>query len=700
MDMNTKKKKMTAGKGSNAAAAANDAASSSASPPSAAAVAASSTKKKGSNSHDSRQPNSNEKTDCGGQKRSSGSSSRLSHLSPASPHPSHPSSSGQHSKPPQPAHSPNSASMRHRPSGGQEPGHGAGTGVRRNVEAEDLPIDCSFARRRHHLSPGCTTGSDDVVNTAFNNKLYHVRDPDDGISANGLDVSLVDSNWVSVPTQRSSLRHNSPSQSSRTTSCSSGSHNDTGSGSLSLSSPASQPLPPETQPIRVPAPAAHQSPQQQLQPPHAPAAIQAQPATAKPSERKPHMDREERVKSLAKQANLLIDEGIPMQTKDDEDNIRDAINLLDVAIRIDANDYRLFINRGYCYEILSQYDRALDDADKAVAIRSDWANCHFRRGRALAGMEKYKEAEKSFKRSLTYDTQIRDEVVKEVYQLRLNACLNLGFPHIEARAAADHTNSVTEAISYVVQNSADLQQNFPSDLPITSGYVSSSLPPDSSSEPSASFWSSPAKDSVASGSTLKGSSSSISDNRRTVSHIPVREAAKSNGSLIESTPDMNGSADHTAESSAAGQKGDSKSKQLSQKEILVETVIANRQLFHWCPDLQNRNEFGWFALWIGNISPVCNNDLLREMFSIFGDLVHCKVYPSDDPYNVGRDDVSYALAHYDNETSPIHAMAEYQVTCPDLLLFLSPHFSSPYSCWSFLFDCHTGQYELLCSPFP
>ncbi|CAN0010233.1 unnamed protein product [Lampetra fluviatilis] len=88
----------------------------------------------------------------------------------------------------------------------------------------------------------------------------------------------------------------------------------------------------------------------------------------------------------------------------------EAVQCFSKAISIDPNDYRPFGNRSYCYDMLRQFPKALKDADVALELFPGWAKGHFRRGRALLGLEKYKQAEEAFKRVLDLDKDCDDAV--------------------------------------------------------------------------------------------------------------------------------------------------------------------------------------------------------------------------------------------------------------------------------------------------
>lgn len=48
---------------------------------------------------------------------------------------------------------------------------------------------------------------------------------------------------------------------------------------------------------------------------------------------------------------------------------------------------RLFGNRSFCYERMQQYEKALGDADVALAMEPNWVKGSFRKGKALCGLK-------------------------------------------------------------------------------------------------------------------------------------------------------------------------------------------------------------------------------------------------------------------------------------------------------------------------
>lgn len=56
------------------------------------------------------------------------------------------------------------------------------------------------------------------------------------------------------------------------------------------------------------------------------------------------------------------------------------------AIAIDPNNHVLYSNRSAVYSAMSDYQKALDDANKATEIKPDWAKGWTRKGAAARGL--------------------------------------------------------------------------------------------------------------------------------------------------------------------------------------------------------------------------------------------------------------------------------------------------------------------------
>ena len=62
------------------------------------------------------------------------------------------------------------------------------------------------------------------------------------------------------------------------------------------------------------------------------------------------------------------------------------------AIGVDAANHVFYSNRSAAYAALNDFDAALNDAEKTVAIKPDWVKGHSRKGAALYGLKRYDDA--------------------------------------------------------------------------------------------------------------------------------------------------------------------------------------------------------------------------------------------------------------------------------------------------------------------
>jgi tetratricopeptide (TPR) repeat protein len=64
----------------------------------------------------------------------------------------------------------------------------------------------------------------------------------------------------------------------------------------------------------------------------------------------------------------------------DQGNCSQAIADYTQSIQLNSQDVQVYNNRAYTYKLLHQYDKALPDLDKAIAIRPDYVNALMNRG--------------------------------------------------------------------------------------------------------------------------------------------------------------------------------------------------------------------------------------------------------------------------------------------------------------------------------
>ena len=86
-----------------------------------------------------------------------------------------------------------------------------------------------------------------------------------------------------------------------------------------------------------------------------------------------------------------------------EKKYKEALDCYSKAIEIDPNDPILYSNRSLMHINLSEFDQALVDADKAISIKPDYAKAYLRKGKALEGQQKFKEALETYKLGLEKD---------------------------------------------------------------------------------------------------------------------------------------------------------------------------------------------------------------------------------------------------------------------------------------------------------
>ena len=124
----------------------------------------------------------------------------------------------------------------------------------------------------------------------------------------------------------------------------------------------------------------------------------------------------------------------------------EAIKLYGEAISMDGSDHRFYLNRSYCYAQLELYQLALDDAIQAIALNPNLAKCYFRKGQALAGLKKYKDAERSFLEVLRLEPECQ-ETRHELTQTKAAALSMAGFDDKIAHWAANKFQTIDEALN-------------------------------------------------------------------------------------------------------------------------------------------------------------------------------------------------------------------------------------------------------------
>lgn len=92
------------------------------------------------------------------------------------------------------------------------------------------------------------------------------------------------------------------------------------------------------------------------------------------------------------------------------------------------------------------------DADRAILLNSEWPKGHYRKGRALAGLYMFKEAEASFLKVVALDPDAEDEIEPELVSIRIKAVSMIGINEEFAAFIASKFDRLAPAIAFAVKN--------------------------------------------------------------------------------------------------------------------------------------------------------------------------------------------------------------------------------------------------------
>ncbi|KAJ3102602.1 Hsp90 cochaperone [Phlyctochytrium planicorne] len=84
-------------------------------------------------------------------------------------------------------------------------------------------------------------------------------------------------------------------------------------------------------------------------------------------------------------------------------DFKNAISLFTQAINLDPSNHVLYSNRSACYASLKDYATALADAEKTVDLNTSWAKGYSRKGAALYGLSRFKEAVEAYQAGLALE---------------------------------------------------------------------------------------------------------------------------------------------------------------------------------------------------------------------------------------------------------------------------------------------------------
>lgn len=165
----------------------------------------------------------------------------------------------------------------------------------------------------------------------------------------------------------------------------------------------------------------------------------------------------------------------------------EALHFYTEAIRINPDEYRFLGNRSYSYERVGRFREALQDAEKSLELEPHFIKGHFRKGKALKGLQRYLEAITAFREVLSSDVN-RVEAAQEVadcqrklQELTMSTRGNLPsltplLQLIPPSSIGRNNNNKVFIPRTVVYTRSDIRQSAPRILPVVKP-VSSTLYP-------------------------------------------------------------------------------------------------------------------------------------------------------------------------------------------------------------------------------
>ena len=120
-------------------------------------------------------------------------------------------------------------------------------------------------------------------------------------------------------------------------------------------------------------------------------------------------------KEVIETANDFFNKGVEFGK---EGKYEEALEYLNKAIEKYPNDHRFFSNRGLTCFLLSQFNEALEDAEKAISINPEKVFPYFIKGKALEGLQRNKEALDAYKLGLEKDKN-NESLTQAIKELEL-----------------------------------------------------------------------------------------------------------------------------------------------------------------------------------------------------------------------------------------------------------------------------------------
>ncbi|XP_032438984.1 uncharacterized protein LOC116732735 isoform X2 [Xiphophorus hellerii] len=122
-----------------------------------------------------------------------------------------------------------------------------------------------------------------------------------------------------------------------------------------------------------------------------------------------------------------------------------AVKYFTDAIKYNPKEFKLFGNRSFCFEKMQEYEKALTDSELALSVSPGWVKGLFRKGKALAGLKRYKEAADAFRDVLKRESSYA-EAAQELMRVQIIQLMAYGFTREQSSNALIIHGSVDKAL--------------------------------------------------------------------------------------------------------------------------------------------------------------------------------------------------------------------------------------------------------------
>ncbi|XP_054907093.1 tetratricopeptide repeat protein 31-like isoform X2 [Poeciliopsis prolifica] len=127
-----------------------------------------------------------------------------------------------------------------------------------------------------------------------------------------------------------------------------------------------------------------------------------------------------------------------------------AVKYFTDAIKYNPKEFKLFGNRSFCFEKMQEYEKALTDAELALSVSPGWVKGLFRKGKALAGLKRYKEAADAFRDVLKRESSYA-EAAQELMRVQIIQLMAYGFTREQSSNALIIHGSVDKALEVLLK---------------------------------------------------------------------------------------------------------------------------------------------------------------------------------------------------------------------------------------------------------